>query len=226
MNRPRAEQLALDLGHRPALGREDFLVAPSNADAVAWIDHWPDWPGPCLVIHGPEGSGKTHLAHVWRAISGAAAIDAAAPDAAARLRSLAEAPSAVVVENAKLVRHEAALFHLHNAAGEQGTHLLLTARRPPAAWRDGLPDLLSRLRSAPAVGLTPPDDALMAAVLAKQFADRQIRVGNDVIAYLVTRLERSFAAARQAVEDIDRAALAEKRNVTVPLVREILRREE
>lgn len=218
-------QLALDLGHRAALEREDFLVAPSNADAVAWIDRWPDWPGPCLFIHGPEGSGKTHLVHVWRALSGAELIEGGAPDAPERLRAGARSPHSVVVEGVERLRHEEALFHLFNAVAEAGAHLLLTAQRPPASWEDGLADLMSRLRSVPTVALTPPDDALMAAVLAKQFADRQIRVGNDVIAYLVTRLERSFAAARRAVEEIDSAALAEKRNVTVPLVREILHRD-
>lgn len=217
-------QLAFDLGHRAALEREDFLVAPSNADAVAWIDRWPDWPGPCLVIHGPEGSGKTHLVHVWRARGEAAFIDGGASDASERLRAEAAAPRSIVVEDAERLRHDAALFHLFNAVTDAGAHLLLTAQRPPASWEDGLADLMSRLRSVPTVALTPPDDALMAAVLAKQFADRQIRVGNDVIAYLVTRLERSFAAARRAVEDIDRVAMAEKRNVTVPLVREILGR--
>lgn len=220
MSRP--AQLALDLGHRPALGREDFLVAPSNAEAVAWIDRWPAWAGPCLVLYGPEGSGKTHLAHVWRA-RGDAGLIAAEALARAVHGALAARTRNWVVEDAEQAQ-ETALFHLFNTVAESGGSLLLTARRPPAHWSGRLPDLRSRLNAAPTAELAPPDDALMAALLVKQFADRQIGVNEDVVAYLVTRMERSFAAAGRMVAAIDQAALAQKRPVTVPLVRELLDR--
>lgn len=215
-----AAQLALDLGHRPALGRGDFLVAPSNAEAVAWIDRWPDWPGPCLVLYGPEGSGKTHLAQVWRARSAAGLIAAGALSSAVD-DAMAARAGGWVIEDAEQAG-DSPLFHLFNAVVENGGFLLLTARRPPARWSGRLPDLLSRLRAAQTVALLPPDDALMAALLVKQFADRQIKVNEDVVAYLVARIERSFAAAGRTVDAIDRAALARKRPVTVPFVRELL----
>ncbi len=200
MTRP--AQLALDLGHRPALGREDFLVAPCNEDAVAWIDRWPDWPGPALVIHGPAGCGKTHLAQVWRARAGAGEDS--------------------VIEDADRPGDDVALFHLFNRRAEDGGHLLLTARTPPARWRDRLPDLVSRLAAVPTVEIGPPDDILVTQVLVKLFADRQIEVGPEVVSYLVTHMERSFDAARELVAAADTAALAGKRAVTVPLVREVL----
>jgi chromosomal replication initiation ATPase DnaA len=200
MTRP--GQLALDLGHRPSLGREDFLVAPCNAEAVAWIDRWPDWPGPALVIHGPEGCGKTHLAQVWRQLSGA--------------------PESSVVEDADRLEDDVGLFHAFNSHAEQGTHLLLTARTPPARWPDRLPDLISRLAASPTVEIGPPDDTLIAQILVKLFADRQLDISEGVLPYLVSHMERSFAAARRLVAAADAAALAAKRRVTVPLVREVL----
>ena len=195
-------QLALDLGHRPALGREDFLVSPCNEDAVAWVDRWPDWPGPALVIHGPAGCGKTHLARVWRQRSGAT--------------------EAAVVEDADRPVDDVALFHLYNRHAEEGGHFLLTARTPPARWPGRLPDLVSRLTAAPTVAIGPPDDTLIAQVVVKLFADRQLAVGAEVVPYLVTHMERSFAAARRLVAAADDAALAAKRPVTVPLVRDVL----
>ncbi len=198
----RSGQLALDLGHRPALGREDFLVAPCNEDAVAWVDRWPDWPGPALVIHGPAGCGKTHLAWVWRRRSGAT--------------------EAAVVEDADRPVDDVALFHLYNRHAEEGGHLLLTARTPPARWPGRLPDLVSRLAAAPTVAIGPPDDTLIAQVVVKLFADRQLEVGAEVVSYLVTHMERSFAAARHLVAAADAAALAAKRPITVPLVRDVL----
>jgi chromosomal replication initiation ATPase DnaA len=198
----RPAQLALDLGHRPALGREDFLIAPCNEGAVAWIDRWPDWPGPALVIHGPAGCGKTHLAQVWRARAGTREDS--------------------VIEDADRPGDDVALFHLFNRRAEDGGHLLLTARTPPARWPDRLPDLVSRLAAVPTVEIGPPDDILVTQVLVKLFADRQIEVGAEVVSYLVTHMERSFDAARQLVAAADTAALAAKRAVTVPLVRQVL----
>jgi chromosomal replication initiation ATPase DnaA len=214
---PGARQLPLDLGHRPAQGREDFLVAPSNAEAVAWIDAWPGWPGPLVVVHGPAGSGKSHLGAVWR--ERAAAVEVrAGDDALARLG----AARACLVDDADAFGDDVAFFHLLNRLAERKGHALVLAATPPGRWEGRLADLTSRLRAAPTVAIQPPDDALIAAVLVKLFADRQLRVGAEVIHYLVTHMERSFGAAREFVAEADRLSLAANRAVTVPLAREIL----
>ena len=216
-------QMLLDLGHRAALGREDFLVAPSNRDAVAWLDLWPNWPAPAIAIYGPEACGKTHLAEVWRARSNARVLttaDIADRDAPALLAGA----TAVVIEHADGVRDERAFLHLFNYLAGQGGSLLLTAATPPAQWTVRLPDLRSRLAALPAIAVGAPDDALIEAVMVKQFSDRQIRVAPDVVAYLVTRVERSLATVRQVVAALDAAALAERRPITVPLARQVLDR--
>lgn len=218
-------QLPLPLGHRAALGREDFLVAPGNQEAVAWLDRWPDWPAPAVVLHGPPGCGKSHLAQVFAATSGARVIKGS-PDLILDPPAVLDGVRAVVIDDADRALEagmaEGSLFHLYNAAKEAGRHLLLTARRPVAAWGIRLPDLASRLNAAPAAAISPPDDAVMAAVLIKMFSDRQLRIGTEVIAYLLRHMERSFAAARAVVEAADRLSLAERRNITVPLLRRLL----
>jgi chromosomal replication initiation ATPase DnaA len=212
-------QLPLDLGHRPALGRADFLVAPSNAEAVAWLDRWPLWPAPALALYGPKGSGKTHLAHVFAARAGARFIDPAAL-ATERVPTLLGEARAAIVDDAAAAAEP--LLHLYNVLAEQQGHLLLVAREPPAHWAIALPDLRSRLLACPAVALSPPDEALIGALLVKLFADRQLAVGDDVVTYLTLRLERSFDAVLQAVATLDQAALAERRRITVPLARRVL----
>lgn len=214
-------QLALDLQFRPAFDRDDFVVSDSNRDAVSWLDRWPDWPNHILAIHGPAGCGKTHLAHVWQAQSQATfltKVDAAAlaPGAAVILD---DASSAVAADAAG---REVALFHFFNRLRELRGSLLLLDRAPPARWQVTLPDLASRLAAVPAIAVAPPDDALLAAILIKHFADRQLTVGDEIIDFLVRRIERSFAVAAASVAAIDLAALSSRRRITLSLVRQVI----
>jgi chromosomal replication initiation ATPase DnaA len=204
-------QLTLDLGLRPALDRENFLVAPSNETAVAWIDRWPDWPGAALALYGPPGCGKTHLAQVWRAASGAIAVGPAdlartsPPDLLGQSRTvLLDGLDAVLDSDAE---RERTVLHLYNMVVERGGHMLLTGQSAPARWPVALADLRSRLAAVQAVELGAPDDALVEAVLVKLFADRQLRVGAEVV----------------RVDAIDRAALESRREITVPLARRVLK---
>lgn len=219
-----AEQLRFDLPQRRALGRDDFFVSPANALALAQVDLWPDWPSAKLIVAGPPQSGKTHLAHVWAARSGGTIIAATAL-ATADIPALAEGP--VCVEDAHRVAGvgalQTALFHLHNLVLAQGHSLLLTATGAPGRWGLTLPDLLSRMQGTQVAGLSEPDDALLRAVLMKHFADRQIAPAPEIVDYLLRRMPRSFAAAAQVVDALDRAALARPKGVTRPLAAEVLR---
>jgi chromosomal replication initiation ATPase DnaA len=208
----RQRQLALGLGHQPAMTRADFLVGDANRAAVALFDRWPDWPGEVVVVSGPAGSGKTHLVEVWRAASGAAAVPAQSIDQWTVDRLLA-GPLAVEDLDAGSI-DEPAMFHLINLTRERKGSLVITSRRPPAAIAWTVPDLASRLRAAHAVTLGVPDDDLLRRVLVKLFADRQLAVDRAVIDYVVTRMERSLAAANSVVEALDRAALAEGKGIT------------
>ena len=210
-------QLAIDLPHRPAYGRADFLASECNAAALDWIERWPDWPRPVLVLHGAAGSGKTHLAHLWRQHSGGVLVAGEAvsePDALARY-------GAVAVDDAERAP-ERSLLHLYNCIVEAGASLLVIAHEAPANWPIGLPDLASRVRAAPAIAIAPPDDALLAALLVKQFADRQVQVAPAVISYLVRRMERSCAAAGALADRLDREALAAGQPITLALARRVL----
>jgi len=213
-------QLSFDFDHRPAMGQEDFLVAPCNEDAVAWIDAWPAWPASAICIYGPAGSGKTHLANVWRARSNALAIPAAALLSKGPADALGDALACVVDDAA--AADETSLLHLFNLLAERRGHLLLTAAQPPARWDIKLDDLRSRLLAAPAAAIGAPDEGLIGAVMIKMFADRQIQVPQDVVTYLVMRIERSFECTRRVVDLLDRAALSAHRRLTVRLAREVL----
>lgn len=216
-----AQQLPLDLGHRSAYGREDFLVAPCNAEAVKMLDSYQSWPNKVLVLYGAAGAGKTHLTHVWREMTGAILINGIDLDEA-RFENLIGDGRAIVVDNADEVIEARILFHLYNLCRENNRYLLLTAKRPPAHWGIELKDLSSRLKSTYLAKLAEPDDELIGAVLMKIFMDRQLNVGPDVLGYVLTRMERSFAALNRFVDMADDLSLAHKKNITVPLARQVL----
>lgn len=213
-------QLLLDLPHRTALGRDDFLVTASNRAAVAMIDAFPDWPHHALALVGPPGSGKSHLLEVWRQLSGARlcqAVEITVHSAADHLAS-----GAVAVDDASAETSEQALFHLLNVAKQSGGFVLLASASPPSAWGVSLPDLATRLNAIPVATIGLPDDDLLRGVLVKLFADRQLAVGEAVVSYLVRRMPRSLDAARGLVAEIDRQALEHKTEVSRGFVARVL----
>jgi chromosomal replication initiation ATPase DnaA len=215
-------QLALALAHPESLTRDDFLSGPSNADALRLIEGWPDWPDRMMVLIGPEGSGKSHLAAIWAHMAGARLVAAHALEEGRVPATLAT--GAVVLEDmAPGFFDERALFHLLNLARESGCFALFTARSAPSGWPLRIADLASRLRALPKVTVNAPDDGLLRAVLVKLFSDRQVVVDEALIAYLMTRMERSFGAARNLVSTLDAEALRRKRPLTRALAAEIFR---
>jgi len=219
-----ARQLTLDLGlPAPTYARRDFMVAPGNREALAWIDRWPDWPAPALALAGPPGCGKTHLAHIWAERSGAVIHNGTSLEGKgiAELSELAAASPAIVMDDAERAP-ERGLLHLYNLMRERQGQLLLTSGSPPARWRIALPDLASRLRAAPAVEIAPPDDELLGSIILKQLADRQLHAGAGVVHYLVSHMERSGEAARRLVAALDHRALAERREIDRRLAADVL----
>ena len=221
-----SRQLPLPFEPQPSLGAADFLVADSNREAMAWLEMWPGWPAPAVIVVGPSGCGKSHLGRMFLARTGGLPVTPTElghqPPAA--LPSLLAAPAILIddADRAMEAGYEAPLLHLYNAAREEGRTMLLTTQTPPARWQIRLADLRSRLNSCPTVAIGAPDQALIAALLVKLFADRQLGVDEAVIGFLVNRIERSFAAARDIVAKIDAASLSARRRVTVPLAAEAL----
>ena len=218
MNGP--AQLPFDFEHRPALSGESFFVADSNREAVQWIDRWPAWPASVLAVHGSAGAGKSHLGAVFIEKTGASVIETLAPEVWTK-----NVGGAWILDGAMQfvsATDEKAFLHFYNAVIEVRGSLLLIDRDPPSHWPIELPDLRSRVAAVLAVEILPPDDTLLAAVLGKLLSDRQLRVGASVIDYILPRMERSFVAAGELVEQLDRLALVEKREITIPLARRVI----
>lgn len=217
-----AGQLLLDLAQRPALGAEDFLISSANRAAASAIDQWPHWPQASMLVVAPPRAGKTHLGNVWRLKSGAKRLSADA----LREDDIAFSGGALLVEDLHAgIANERVLFHLLNLVRERKLSMLLTSRIPPGELKVELPDLRSRLRALPVVAIANPDEALLKAVLVKQFADRQLTVEPHVVNHIALHMEQSMQAAATVVAEIDRTAMSTHRKVTRALAAEVLARQ-
>lgn len=218
-----ARQLTFDLPLREARGRGDFFVSESNAAALAALDGWRDWPQRKLALTGPTGAGKSHLVQIWAEMA-AAEVIAAEALAGRALDGLAGLN--VALDDAERIagdpEAERAAFHLHNLVLAEGGFLLVASAEAPARWGLALPDLASRMQAMPVVAIQPPDEALLAAVLVKLFSDRQIGPPESLIRYLVPRIDRSFAAAREIVAALDAAALSTGKPLGLKLAADLL----
>lgn len=218
--RRNGEQLPLALPHEAAKGRDDLVVSERLDAAVSLIDRWPNWPSPVVILVGPAGSGKSHLATVWREMTGAVDI---CPDERGDAASAAAAEGPVIFEDADRVGFDdTALFHTINSVRENGTSLLMTSRAWPLSWPVELADLRSRLRAATVIEIGAPDEALLSQLIVKLFADRQLHIDDRIVDYIVDRMDRSFDAAMAVVERMDKLALSRHTRITRAIAAEVL----
>lgn len=214
-----AEQLPLTFQHVSASGREDLLISDPLSAAVTVVDAWPNWPSPVVILAGPVGSGKTHLATIWKERAGATEIH---PVEGAGAEEAAAAGPVLFEDADRLGFDDRSLFHVINNVRQNGHTLLITSRLWPMSWPVELPDLRSRLKAATVVEIGEPDDELLSQVIVKLFADRQLFVDDRLVAYMVARMERSLDAAQTLVERLDRLALARGSRITRSLAQEVL----
>jgi len=204
-------QLKLGFASKPVFAESDFVVSNANRAAFSWIKKWPEWPGNALLLHGPESSGKTHLAHIWAARSGAEFFN-----------NNPEKKNLIIEDIESFGENQERLLHILNESREKSGYLLLTASGPAACLLFTLPDLTSRLKALPDVEVHLPDDELLKSVLIKLFSDRQLKIPPAAIDFILSRIDRSFKSAGRIVNEIDTLSSEEKRNITIPLIRKIL----
>lgn len=224
----KAEQLIFDLASRPALAREDFLIAPCNEQAMSLIDSWPHWSVPVAMIYGPKASGKTHIAQVWQTRANATMLNASQDFSKSLLELQDNFPNAILIDDAQQFftgspEAQNFLFHILNEVkNKEGASILMTSDVPPSSWNIDLKDLDSRLKAAQIVEISPPDEMLLMGVFVKQLNDRQLSVDPDVVSFIISRSDRSFENIIHTVKKIDAASLKEKRRITLPFVKKIL----
>tara|TARA_Y100000588_G_C14248098_1_gene922288 strand:+ start:641 stop:1324 length:684 start_codon:yes stop_codon:yes gene_type:complete len=221
MSQPGPPQMKLNLTLSPVYREEDFLVAGCNSKAFRWLERWPEWPACGLILSGPPGCGKTHLAEIWRGKARAKLLDGR--NLSSNRDGLQDPGESVVIEDADKSNGRA-LLSIYNGVAERKKSILLTATTEPQFWSIPLADLRSRLMALPTVKINQPDDLLLQALLVKQFSDRQVKIEVSVIRYLVERMERSFYMVRRLADELDAMAFREKRKITTVLASRALRK--
>lgn len=216
------KQLILPLDHSPAFDDKDFIVSTANENAYHHLMSWPQWPHPCLSIYGEGGCGKTHLSHIWQEKTKARYL-LGQDFNQVQLEALFEGKNLFILDDAQRVDREEKLFHFYNYILDKKGGVLFLSPVPPSQWKVSLPDLSSRLKIIPAIRISAPDEALLARLINKLFQDLQLQVDEDVVSFLLKHMERSFESAHFWVEKLNTASLIQKRRITIPLVRDVLR---
>ena len=223
------KQLPLEFSAHNYMGREDFMVSECNEKAFAMLDSWPDWIGNGLFIYGPQGCGKSHLAHLFtdKVRQSADGINKAIIKDSRQInmrnvKRLATENQVIVVENVRPLHNDEALFHLFNMFNEPGKYMLWTAESAANRLRFSLPDLQTRLNMLPSVEIKEPDDFMLQMLIVKLFNDRQIIIGEDILAYIINNTRRSFAYVRDLVKEIDEISLAYHSAVNYNIVRKAI----
>ena len=206
-------QYALNLSLPPVFTAGSFFVSDCNRQAWQWIESWPNWQS--LILSGPQGSGKSHLGQLWATRAKAVIVSAD------HLENIEPENRHWLIEDIEQVTHERTLLHVFNHVREHGGSMLMTSMVPAPNLPFSLPDLTSRLLALPSVGIDQPDDDALAGAIRKQFSDRQMKVDEEVIKYLLPRMQRSFLKAKELVELLDAKALAEGKNITIPFVKRV-----
>lgn len=225
----RSRQFTLPFNTLSAFSREDFMPARCNFEALRMVESWPQWPFFALSIYGPQGCGKTHLAHIfaqrvqreYQKPIHVSLLDAGAVNMRRVERIYKENPC-LVIENLTPRVDQEALFHLFNMYQNNGGYVLFTAREAPARMHFKLPDLRSRLTLVPAISISEPDDDLLTMLIVKLFTDRQINISPEILNFIVQNMQRSFGYARALVTEIDAISLARHRAVSIQIVKEAL----
>ncbi len=210
-------QIALDFTHDPDYARDNFFVSSSNQEAFDYISAWPQWQTHFLFLYGEHKCGKTHLANIWQNMSQAQFLNSKE-----LVVEGVDGSKAYIIENISELKDENALFHIYNVIQQSGGFLLVTDKNSPAQNTIKLADLRSRLSAMTSIAIGAPDDELLRMFLLKNFSDRQLSISIEAIDYIIARVERSFSAVQMLVEKIDNKSLEEKRNITIPLIRDIL----
>ena len=214
-----ATQFALPFAPVHRYEDEDFVPDESNEAACEWLGRG-DWPDRRLALWGPEGSGKTHLLHIWARRTGAMLIEGPG------FRDLSRLPESggIALDDASGVSDETLLLHTLNIARDRDLLVLIADRLPPARWEVRLPDLVSRIRAISTVPILPPSDSLLSALLAHEFASRQLKVAPELQAMILKRLPRSAAAVLEVSGLLDHESLTMNRSITRDLVARVLAR--
>ena len=223
------KQTAFSFDSAPEMGRDDFMISNCNKEAFAAVDAWPNWVSDGLVLYGPKGSGKTHLAHLFKEKINAAHTKPArisfyecSQINMHNLERICESADVIIMENLNEKVNQEALFHLFNHFSLNKKYMLWTAQISPARMNFSLKDFQSRIDMLPAIEIKEPDDVMLRALIVKLFNDRQLMISPDILEYIVANTERSFAYVESLVKEIDEISLAYKTTVNYKVVREAL----
>jgi len=215
-----SDQLILKFPSSKAYLKEDFYVSPGNQDAYDFINSWPKWIKRIVNIFGPSGSGKTHLASILKSKTTSLVIQS--NEVNEKIISEFKTKEALIIENLNHKVNENILFSIWNLALQDNKYFLITSNESINTHKFKLPDLRSRVNSCLIIGINLPSDELINVIIAKNFSDKQIKVEQKYIDYIIKRIDRSYEKISQFILILDKYSLKKGMPISLKLIKEVL----
>ena len=215
------DQLILKFPSHQAYKKEDFYVSPGNQEAYDFINSWPRWIKKIVNIFGPSGSGKSHLVSILK--NKTSYLQTNSNELNEKIFTRYKTKEALIIENLDEKISEKLLFALWNVAMQDNKYLMITSKKPISSYKFKLKDLTSRVKSSLIIGINLPSDDLISVIIAKSFSDKQIKVENKHIDYIIKRIDRSYEKISQFILILDKYSLKKRKPFSLKLIKEVLK---
>ena len=215
------DQLLLNFNFSKNYKKDDFFVSKSNFFAFNLIDTWPKWEKNIINICGEKYSGKTHLSEIFLNKNKGKILDSKKFifNEAHNLRIYQN----IILEDFNNDIDEESIFSLINFVDQNNKYLVINSLKPINEMNFYLKDLNSRAKNSLVAKIEDPDDQLIKVLLAKNFSDRQIKIDNKLIEFVVKRITRSYGKIFEFIYKIDEMSLKMKKSIDLKTVKKVLK---
>ena len=214
------DQQLIDFGISESFDENDYYVSKSNYFAKNIIDVWPNWEKKIVNLSGEKYSGKTHLSTIFKIKSNAMYLySKKVNDHTLKQIKLSDN---IIIEDLDESFDEKLLYSIFNLVEQDNKYLLVTSKKPVDTMEFSLPDLISRLKNCIIAKIDQPDDDLIYAIILKSFSDRQIKLDNKIIDYIIKRIARSYSKMHEFIYKIDELSLKKKKSINFKIIKEII----
>ena len=199
---------------------EDFYVSENNFEAYKLIESWPKWSSKFINIFGPSGCGKTHLANIFNKKFNSFFIKAS--NLNNNTLSSIKTKECLIIDEYQNNVEEKLFYSVLNQSYLSNQYVVINSLKPIQLLELKLNDLKSRLNSFVNIGIDLPTDELIKVIISKNFSDKQVKIENKSLEYIIKNIDRSYEAIFDLIDKLDDFSLSTGKSININLIKKAL----